>query len=218
MNIRERLSKSKLYVITDSQMIGNRDIFNIVEDVAKNGADIIQYREKNKSFNEMVSEAKEIMKIVHKYNKIFIINDYPLLMKATNADGLHLGQDDILRHRGIDAGRKLIGDKILGLSTHNLKQAKDAQRLGADYIGIGPVFFTDTKEGVCKPIGLEMMKKMIGSVNIPYFVIGGIHLNNIKEVLKKGAKRIAVVSEVMKSHNPGKSIIQLQELLNEKSN
>lgn len=207
------LPGSRLYVLTDSRMIGDRDLFAIVEAAVAAGADIIQYREKQKSRELMLAETKRLAHIIHNRNKLFIINDYPDLVAESGADGVHLGQHDM----PVAAARKIIpAGSLIGISTHTVAQAKKAQVDGADYIGIGPVFATNTKDGVCDPIGLQLMKQMITAVTIPYVTIGGINQDTIDQVLAAGSKRVAVVSAVMNSENPGVAAASLRKIIDER--
>jgi thiamine-phosphate pyrophosphorylase len=140
---------------------------------------------------------------------IFIINDYIDIAKILDADGIHLGQDDI----SIGIARKILGKgKIIGISCHNLEQALRAQEKGADYISIGPVFPTSTKPNA-KPISLRLIKKISRKIKIPFFAIGGINENNIIEVLSRGAKRVAVCRAVCQAKDIPITIKKLSEAI-----
>ncbi len=181
------------YVITDENLI-KKDIGKAVEKAIKGGATVVQYRAKNKDSKTMYKEAQEIKKVCDRYNVPLIINDRIDIALAVNADGVHVGQEDL----DVEVVRRIIGfDKIVGLSTKNLKQVKEANHLPVDYIGFGSIFPTETKEDA-KVSGIENLKKAIEISLVPVVAIGGINLSNIDEVLSAGCTNIAVVSAVFK--------------------
>ncbi len=185
-----------LYVITDENLI-KKDIGKAVEKAIKGGATVIQYRAKNKDSKTMYKEAQEIKKICDRYNVPLIINDRVDIALAVNADGVHVGQEDL----EVEVVRRIIGfDKIVGLSTKNLKQVKEANYLPIDYIGFGSIFPTETKEDA-KVSGIENLKKAIEISLVPVVAIGGINLSNIDEVLSAGCTNVAVVSAVFKGRD-----------------
>ncbi len=154
----------------------------------------VQYREKEKSRREIYEESIRLRRLTKEFNAVFIVNDYADIALAVDADGVHLGQDDL----PIREARKIMGrDKIIGISTHSLEQAIDAEGEGADYIGFGPVFHTITKDaGV--PKGTEMLHEIKRQVHIPVVAIGGINLENIRSVLETGVDAVAVASAILK--------------------
>jgi thiamine-phosphate diphosphorylase len=173
------------YVITSKEHL------KITEEACKGGAKIIQLRDKKKTKDELLEIAKEMRKITRRTNTLLIINDYLDIALLSEADGVHLGQDDL----SIESARKLSpGNFIIGKSTHSLKQALIAERERANYIGIGPIFQTPTKEHY-EPIGIDVAKKVLSQVKIPIVGIGGINLNNSYELIKIGFKNIAMVRE-----------------------
>ena len=195
-NKKELLSNIDLYFITDSSLT-KKGVIEDVKSAVKAGVKIIQYREKNKSTREMIKEANEI-KIICKQCKLndvlFIVNDSIDVALAVDADGVHLGNDDMPYH----IARKLLGkDKIIGLTVHNLKEAKYAEEIKADYIGVSPIFETKTKPDAGLPGGLELIKKIRSEIKIPIVAIGGINENNIESVLNAGAKSIAIISAII---------------------
>lgn len=198
----------KLYVIIDRNLIKGRDILKVTKDALRGGADIIQLRDKLSDDGAFLRYARDIKKVTNRYNRPFIINDRIDVARIVDADGVHLGQGDI----PIEEARKILGKKIIGISTHNLKQAKDAQNRGANYIGIGPVFKTGTKKGLT-PIGLSILRRISKAIDIPFFVIGGISFNNIEEVKKAGAPRVAVASCAIKTKNIYQSVKRLKNIL-----
>ncbi len=182
-----------LYVITDENLI-KKDIERAVEKAIKGGATVIQYRAKNKDTKDMYEEAVRIKKVCDRYSVPLIINDRVDIALAVNADGVHLGQEDM----PVEVARRIVGnEKIIGLSTKMLEQVKQANKLPVDYIGFGSIFPTETKKDV-KVSGIEVLKKVLEISIQPVVAIGGINLDNVEEVLQTGCKNIAVVSAVFK--------------------
>jgi thiamine-phosphate pyrophosphorylase len=177
------------YVITSG------DHVEIAERACSAGARILQYREKHASRREMVKTAREIREITKKYGTLFIVNDFIDIALIVNADGVHLGQDDI----PIAEARKIVpAGFLIGRSTHSLEQAIEAEKQGADYIGSGPVFATPTKEDYI-PIGVGTVKQVIQTVRIPVVAIGGLNLDNISELQRVGVKNFAMVRAFQKN-------------------
>lgn len=183
----------ELYVILDKVLLGNRDLVDTAEELVNNGIKTIQYRDKISSIEEIRNNSFRLKKAGI---PVFIINDYPQIAKEIDASGVHLGTQDM----DIAEARAILGKhKIIGRSTHNLGQAQEAQHKGADYIGIGPVFHTNTKKGP-PPIGLSVVKEVVQRVNIPVVAIGGINLGNIDKVLGTGVRRVAIASAVFEEN------------------
>ncbi len=204
--------KLSLYVITDEKLLEGRNIAKAVEEAILGGADIIQYRAKNKSSREMYQEATQIKKICDKYNKPLIINDRVDIALSVDADGVHVGQDDL----DVEVVRRLIGfGKILGLSTKNIRQVEEANKLPIDYIGFGSIFPTGTKEDV-QLTGVEQLKKAIEISIQPVVAIGGINENNLQAVLDTGCENIAVVSAVFKDENIRQNTKRLKDIITKK--
>lgn len=180
-----------LYFITDST-ITKTPVISQVKQAIDGGIKIIQYREKNLPTLEMYNQAKEIRKLT-KNKAIFVVNDRIDICLAVNADGVHLGKDDI----PYSEARKLLKDKIIGLSTHNIQEALHAEKLGADYISIGPIFATNTKPNHQKPVGIKTIKELSKKIKFPFVAIGGINGNNIKDVVNAGAKNVAMISALV---------------------
>ncbi|OHE56659.1 MAG: thiamine-phosphate diphosphorylase [Thermodesulfovibrio sp. RBG_19FT_COMBO_41_18] len=161
--------------------------------VLRAGLKWVQYRDKEKSRREIYEEAIRLRKLTKDFNAVLIVNDYADIALAVDADGVHLGQDDL----PIRETRKIMGsNKIIGISTHSLEQAKEAEKDGADYIGFGPVFHTVTKD-VGSPKGTDMLQEIKRHVQIPVIAIGGINLENIKLVLDTGVDAVAVASAIL---------------------
>jgi len=162
----------------------------------KAGVIWVQYRDKERSRREVYDESVNLRRITKDFDAVFIINDYPDIALAVDADGVHLGQDDL----PIRESRKIMGkDKIIGISAHNLKQAMDAERDGANYIGFGPIFHTMTKD-VGSPRGIEMLYEIKRQVHVPIVAIGGINPENIKSVLDAEVDAVAVASAILKGN------------------
>lgn len=141
---------------------------------------------------------------------VFIVNDDIDLALAVDADGVHVGQEDL----PVEEVRRLVGkDMIIGLSTHSPEQARDAEKRGADYIGVGPVFATNTKKDVCAPVGLEYVEYVVKNIKIPFVAIGGIKEHNIAEVKKRGASCFAMVTEIVGAKDIPAKIKALREKL-----
>ena len=187
-----------VYAITDSKSGKNKKFLEYCEDLLKGGAKIIQYREKKRDLKLLLEEAKALRELTLKYNATFIVNDYLDIALLSEADGIHIGQDDL----PIKDVRKILGEnKIIGISTHNPQVAQQAIIDGADYIGVGPIFYTETKEDVCAPVTLEYLDFVNKNIKLPYVAIGGIKENNIDKVLAMGAKSICLVSELVGADN-----------------
>ena len=208
-----KLENKKLYLVTNSDNFESEDAFlDAVASALKGGVDILQLREKTMPANEILSVGKKIKQLCLQYDTTFIVNDRIDIAALLEADGVHLGQDDL----DVISAREILGENaIVGISTHAPEQALKAVQDGADYIGAGPVFATPTKQGRI-PVGLEYVKWASENINIPFFAIGGINEKNVQEVISAGAKRIAVVRAIINSSSPQKSSeIFLKKLNNE---
>jgi len=202
------LKDNDLYVITDQK----ENLLEIIEEILIAGVKIIQYRFKKGTDKDNLQEAIQIKNLCKKYNSLFIINDRIDIALASNADGIHLGQEDL----DLKTARKLLGySKIIGISANNEIDISNALKEGCNYIGIGPVFKTTTKKEK-KPIGIEKIKTLTKDLNIPWFVIGGVTTNNISYLKSNGFKKVAIVSQLMNSEDPKEdAIIILKELSHE---
>ncbi|MGB3209405.1 MAG: thiamine phosphate synthase [Desulforhopalus sp.] len=199
---------SGLYTITAEKFSVGRTNIEVVEQLIKGGVRIIQYREKRpyKSYKNILDECRRIRAMTRAAGVTFIINDYVDIALLVGADGVHVGQDDL----PVGEVKKLLGrDKIVGLSTHSPEQAQEAIQAGADYIGVGPIFATKTKDDVCDPVGLDYLDWVVKNVSLPFVAIGGIKLHNIDQLVQRGAKTICLVSEIVGAPDIG---YRLQEL------
>lgn len=200
-----------VYAITDRYWLNGAKLADQVEDVLKNGATFLQLREKSFTHEEMVAEAKEIKTIAAKYQVPFVINDDIYEAKEIDADGVHIGQSDMEYRKA----REILGeDKIIGLSAGNLQEAIDAEKMGADYIGVGAVFHTDTKKDTTA-MSFEELKEITDTVSIPVVAIGGISADNLMQLAGTGIDGISVISAIFGQEDPGAATKKLVELTRE---
>lgn len=194
-----------IYGITGENFANGKTNLQCVEEMIRGGIKIIQYREKNKSLGEKLKEAREIREVCKKNGVVFIVNDNIDIAILVDADGVHVGQDDIPPSEV----RKLIGeDKIIGLSTHSPEQGKKAfENSDVDYIGVGPIFPTTTKDTA--PVGLEYLEYVVNNLDIPFVAIGGIKDYNIDKIIERGAKRICLVSDIVGAENISEKVKSL---------
>lgn len=193
MDRRQRLRDARLYFVAD------RDGMQHALDAAlAGGADLFQLRDKDASDDELLAAAETAREKCRAAGALFVINDRPDLAVACDADGVHVGQDDM----PVGRAREIVGDDaIVGLSTHSVKQAQAGCRSGADYIAVGPVHATPTKEG--RPaIGVEPIKYAAAHVSVPWFAIGGIDTKTVGDVVRAGARRIVVVRALTDADDP----------------
>lgn len=183
-----------LCVITDRRVSGGLSHADIAKRVLEGGAGMIQLRDKEAPMRSLLPEALQIAELCRSFGATFIVNDRLDLALASEADGVHLGQEDL----PAKAARRLLGKgRLLGISTHSLEQALKAQEDGADYIGVGPIFRTGTKETGYTPLGPSLIREVRRQVSIPILAIGGITLENVSEVITAGADGAAVISAVV---------------------
>ena len=200
-----------LYAVTDSSWLNGRSLAQDVEDVLKAGATFIQLREKNADYDQMLKLAKEIKALTDKYHVPFVIDDNIDVAVAVDADGVHVGQSDTEAKKA----REILGEnKIVGVSAGNLKEAIEAEKNGADYIGIGAMFPTDTKKDHTD-ITFEQAKEITEAVNIPVVAIGGINKNNILQLKGTGVDGVAVISAIFAQDDRYKAAKELLELSKE---
>jgi thiamine-phosphate pyrophosphorylase len=202
---------SDLYCLTSEEHSLGRSNLQVVTAMLEAGVKIIQYREKEKQKLAKYQECLEIRKLTKAQGVTFIVNDDVDLAILVKADGVHIGQDDL----PIEEVRKLVGPEMLiGLSTHSPEQAQAAIRRGADYIGVGPIYRTFTKKDVCEPVGLEYLDYAVNNVPIPFVAIGGIKEHNVAEVVKRGARCVAMVTDIVGSRDVREKISTIQGIIN----
>jgi thiamine-phosphate pyrophosphorylase len=194
------------YFITDSGLSRAGNISDVkLADAC--GVYAVQYRNKNAETREMFDEALRLREICR--NALFLINDRIDIALAVDADGVHLGQSD-MPYR---AARKMLGpEKIIGITVHNITEATEAQRLGADYLGVSPIFQTATKSDAGKPKGIALIEEIRDQVDIPLVAIGGINLANASEVVRAGADGLCAISAVVANKDVSSEIKKFQEL------
>jgi thiamine-phosphate pyrophosphorylase len=179
-----------LCVIVDRRFANRKSPLEIAQAAISGGASIIQLREKEFTTRQLIEVGKEILRLAVEAGVTFIINDRADVALAVGADGVHLGQEDLK----IDVARQILGpEKIIGVSTRSLEQARKAQLQGADYIGVGPLFENHSKDNESTPVGLNLLKQIAEEVQIPKIAIGGIKVHHIQEVINAGADGIAVI-------------------------
>ena len=189
------LADCRLYGILDLSYVDSLDVFRVAEAMIEADVDVIQLRAKQKSIDELVDLAGKVHQATSRSSIPLVVNDHAEIVRKVPAEGVHVGQDD----DSIAIAREKAGRKVLvGKSTHSLAQARAAQREGADYIGFGPIFATPTKPDY-KPIGLSDIEQVHADVAIPIFCIGGIKIDNLERVVAAGARRVAIVSGLLKA-------------------
>ncbi len=193
---RSLLELIDFYLVTDSSL-SKKGTLSDVEDAVAAGCRIVQYREKSRSTKDMIFEAVQIKNLCGS-KAIFLVNDRVDVAMAVDADGVHIGQDDM----PIATARALLGkDKIIGLTVHNVEEAQEAEKSGADYVGLSPIFDTTTKNDAGNGIGPESIRVVKDAISIPVVAIGGINKQNCKSVIKDGADSLVAISAVLCSED-----------------
>ncbi|RCX20125.1 thiamine-phosphate diphosphorylase [Anaerobacterium chartisolvens] len=201
-----------LYCLTAEEFSKGRSNIQVVQEMINAGVKIIQYREKEKKLADKFSQCVKLRELTRREGVTFIINDNIDMAMMVGADGVHIGQDDL----PIEKVRELVGQEmIIGLSTHSPAQAQDAVARGADYIGVGPIYKTFTKKDVCDPVGLEYLQYAVDNIDIPFVAIGGIKESNMHEVVSRGAKCIAMVTEIVGAENIEQKIRSINNKMGE---
>lgn len=182
----------RLYAVTDRSWVGNQTLYEQIEDALRGGATIVQLREKELSAEEYIAEAEKIKELCHRHDVPLIINDNVDVALAVGADGVHVGIEDA---PVAEIRKRASRDFIIGATAKTVEQAQAAERAGADYLGVGAVFPSPTKTNAIR-ITTEQLREIGASVSIPYVAIGGINLDNIKELAGGGMDGVAVVSAI----------------------
>jgi len=202
------LASAKLYLILDTQVLDYNALLEVLKDSVRGGIDIVQLRDKKGSAKEILDFCRKALRIT-KHQIPFIVNDRADLGVIAGADGLHVGQEDLSYLQA----RKIVGrGKIIGVSCQNLTQALKAQKQGADYIGFGSVFQTQTKPDR-QAMDLDLLQKVIRRVKIPVFPIGGISRKNINQLIPLGVKRAAVCRDILLAKDALKAVKELKTSL-----
>ncbi|HEY2908681.1 MAG TPA: thiamine phosphate synthase, partial [Gemmataceae bacterium] len=194
---RDRLRDARLYVLLSSAQCG-LGLERVIERAAAGGANVFQLREKQLSDRDLLATAKNVRRWTRQADALFIVNDRPDIARFAEADGVHLGQDDV----PVKEARAILGpDALIGISTHSLDQVRQAILDGADYLGIGPTFPSPTKAFAAFP-GLEFVREASRETSLPLFALGGIESANVAAVAAAGARRIAVSSCLALADDP----------------
>ena len=196
------LKECKIYLVTDEKSCKGKDFYSCIEEAIESGVKIVQLREKNLSSKDFYEKALKVKEICKSYEVLFIINDRLDIAQAVEADGVHLGQSDM----PIEKAREILKDKFLiGATARNIEEAKKAELLGADYIGSGAIFGTSTKDNA-KKLEMEDLKKIVNSVKIPVFAIGGVNINNVSMLKNIGLQGICSVSGILSEKDCKKAV------------
>ncbi len=200
-----KLADARLYVLlTGSQCVASMEW--VIEQAAEGGADVFQLREKALTDRELIARARRVREWTREAGVLFVMNDRPDLARLVDADGVHLGQDDL----PVAAARRIVGpDMLIGVSTHTVEQVRRAITDGADYIGIGPTFPSSTKQFEAFA-GLDFVREVTAETTMPAFALGGINVTNVAEVVAAGAKRIAVSAAVATAAEPRAAAVALR--------
>lgn len=183
---------TRLCLVTDT-CICNMAVEEMVMAALEAGIRWIQYREKNETRRVIYKDALRLRQLTGEFGASLIVNDYADIAASVEADGVHLGQDDL----PLKEARKIMGERIIGISTHSLSEAMKAERDGADYIGFGPIFQTSTKDAG-EPKGVSVLEEIKRNVSVPVVAIGGVSLENLGSVLYAGADAVAVASAILR--------------------
>ena len=206
---RQRLADARLYAIVDTGYVELDRIAYVTEQLVLGGVGLIQLRAKKLPLAKIAELGRTIRAIIPPSGPLFMLNDHPELVPEIGADGIHVGQDDL----AVDEARRKAGAEVLvGKSTHSLEQAIAAEKQGADYIGVGPIFATPTKPDYV-PVGPALIGQVRASVPVPQFCIGGINETTLPEVLAAGATRVVIVSALLQSPEIPRYCRRVLELL-----
>lgn len=197
-----------LYLVTDRELLGERDLVDCIELAILGGVTLVQLREKSVSTLKFLQLAQKVKEITVRYHVPLIINDRLDVALAVDADGLHVGQDDLPMLKA----RELFPNKIIGVSASTLEEALLAQQQGADYLGVGAVYSTTTKANAPK-VSLDQLELIKKSVTIPVVAIGGINRTNLQQVMATGINGVSVVSAILAQEDILKAANQLREFM-----
>lgn len=205
----EPLLVSGLYVITDPDLSFGRPTIEVVREALEGGAGAIQLRNKNASKRELITEGRQVKALCEEFRALFIVNDQADVAVALDADGVHVGQEDL----PVDVARRILGpQKIVGCSAHTVEEALEAERGGADYLGVGTIFPTASKEKI-RLAGPERISDVKMHIKIPCVAIGGIKPSNVGQVIANGADAVAVISAVVSAPRPREAAAELVALV-----
>jgi len=196
-----------LYPVTCEGLSAGRSALEVLDAVIRGGAKIIQLREKDYSKVDLYRLALKFREITARAGVLLIINDHVDIALAAEADGVHVGREDL----PVAAARRIAPELLIGASSHSLEEALEAEREGADYVNIGPIFPTRTKQGVTCFLGPEAVTAIAPHLQIPFSVMGGINASNIDRVVAVGARRVAVVTAVSQEKDMAGAVAFLRE-------
>jgi thiamine-phosphate pyrophosphorylase len=205
-----RLVLPRLYVILDATLLPVSAI-DCAQELAGAGVRLMQYRHKHAPAGDLLKVSLDLAAELQPQGITFIVNDRPDVAAIANASGVHVGQDDL----GAAATRTLVGDKIIGVSTHNLEQFEKAVDGTADYIAVGPIFATSSKANPDPVVGIELIRQVRALTSKPIVAIGGIKLENAADVIAAGADSVAVISDILSAPGRAKRAKQYLDLLGE---
>jgi len=201
-----------LYLVTDRGLAGGRSNFEVVKAAVEGGATVVQLREKDCSTREFVQQALAIKDFLRTRRIPLIINDRLDVAQAVRADGVHLGQTDM----PLEMAKEILGDSmIIGISAESLEDAIAAERGGADYLGVSPIYATPTKTDTAPPLGLAGLREIRKAVKLPLVGIGGLNRQNCAEVIRSGADGVAVVSAIVAADDPEAAARVLKKIITE---
>ncbi len=202
--------ETDIYALTDSRLSLGRSVEEVASALLAAGVRILQYREKKLPAGQMLEECRQLRRLTREAGATFIVNDHIDIAMLVDADGVHIGQDDLPPA----AVRQLLGpERIIGLSTHSPQQAEAARAAGVDYIGVGPIFATRTKEDVTAPVGLGYLDWAVANAGLPFVAIGGIKEHNIGELAAHGASCCALVSELVGAPDIGARVAAVRRAM-----
>jgi thiamine-phosphate pyrophosphorylase len=199
-----------LYLVTDRGLARGRSNFEIVIAAVRGGASVVQLREKDCSTREFIEQGLELKKFLKGHGVPLIINDRVDVAQAVQADGVHLGQNDM----PLGLAKKILGaSMIIGISAESLPDAIEAEKGGADYLGVSPIYVTSTKTDTAPALGLEGLREIRKAVRLPLVGIGGLNTGNAAEVIRNGADGVAVVSAIVAADDPETAAGDLKKII-----
>jgi len=204
----------KLCLVADAEVVDEKNIIPVLLEALERGVTVVQLRGKKLNTREFLKMSLNVVDILKGKNIPLIINDRVDIALSCDADGVHLGQDDLSPF----FARKILGkNKLIGVSVNTVNEAIEAVKEGADYLGVGPIFFTQTKKDLRPSLGLEGLRSIRKKVKVPILAIGGINSKNVEEIIKAGANGVAVVSAILSAKNILKATLELRKAISLKS-
>jgi len=199
-----------LYLVTDRNQTGGRDLLWVLERALEGGVRAVQLREKDLGGRELFVLAEKTKRLCERYQANLFVNDRVDVALGVDAEGVHLGGDSM----PVRAARELLGaEKLIGVSTHSINEASEAEQEKADFILFGPVYFTASKAAYGEPQGLGRLKKVVEKISLPVYAIGGVKVGNIAEVKETGVRGIALISAVLSASDPRVATRRILETL-----